>query len=368
MKLFFLCFFIFTSKAFLLTAQSRINIYDQRDHYKKVNLSEVADSIVYIPLETTDSCLLSDELQIFYGKDAIFVGDQKNERFYRFDKHGSFLNTIGQKGEGPADYTSALNFYVDEIEKYVYIISPQSKTIFIYNYLGEFIDRIILDFTPWMIQNSNKKILFYNNRFNRIDKNKNVKELYLTNDKGNIIDSLPTTIDDKSMDMLLLEMPFFYQYKAGIFYKNPLSDLVYKISIPLSIKPIYEIYTGPVRRSKNDFKNMEKLSQMISVRNIIESDKSIMIVFAYKGNFFNIWFDKKSKSALNVKNTYPGFIDNITNGPDILPYWQSSSSESVFISLLTIEYLEKYPIKIKGDFFRKETIDSNPVLAIVKLK
>lgn len=170
------------------------------------------------------------------------------------------------------------------------------------------------------------------------------------------------------MDMLLLEMPFFYQYKAGIFYKNPLSDLVYKISIPLSIKPIYEIYTGPVRRSKNDFKNMEKLSQMISVRNIIESDKSIMIVFAYKGNFFNIWFDKKSKSALNVKNTYPGFIDNITNGPDILPYWQSSSSESVFISLLTIEYLEKYPIKIKGDFFRKETIDSNPVLAIVKLK
>ena len=115
MKLFFLCFFIFTSKAFLLTAQIRINIYDQRDHYEKVNLSEVADSIVYIPLETTDSCLLSDELQIFYGKDAIFVGDQKNERFYRFDKHGSFLNTIGQKGEGPADYTSALNFYVDEV-------------------------------------------------------------------------------------------------------------------------------------------------------------------------------------------------------------------------------------------------------------
>lgn len=68
MKLFFLCFFIFTSKAFLLTAQIRINIYDQRDHYEKVNLSEVADSIVYIPLETTDSCLLSDELQIFTVK------------------------------------------------------------------------------------------------------------------------------------------------------------------------------------------------------------------------------------------------------------------------------------------------------------
>ena len=46
------------------------------------------------------------------------------------------------------------------------------------------------------------------------------KNYILPNDKGNIIDSLPTTIDDKSMDMLLLEMPFFYQYKAGIFYKK----------------------------------------------------------------------------------------------------------------------------------------------------
>ena len=159
---------IFVLIAALSNAQQKIDLYGNKTNYQKVNLSKVAKEVTYISLETTPESLLSEELQIYYGKDVIIVGDLQTGSFFRFDKSGKFLNKIGNKGDGPEEYPSAISFYAD-LSNNVYLISPQTKSLYQYTCEGKFQRKITFEESPWMIQKVGADFLFYNNRFNRIE-------------------------------------------------------------------------------------------------------------------------------------------------------------------------------------------------------
>lgn len=57
---------------------------------KEMMLSELAADIKYIPLETTDDCLINNEFYImqYTGEDIITSG------IFHFNKEGKFLNRI----------------------------------------------------------------------------------------------------------------------------------------------------------------------------------------------------------------------------------------------------------------------------------
>ena len=226
---------IFVLIAALSNAQQKIDLYGNKTNCQKVNLSKVAKEVTYISLETTPESLLSEELQIYYGKDVIIVGDLQTGSFFRFDKSGKFLNKIGNKGDGPEEYPSAISFYAD-LSNNVYLISPQTKSLYQYTCEGKFQRKITFEESPWMIQKVGADFLFYNNRFNRIENKSDVKELFLADKDGKIVQSLPTTITDNQMDMMLFELPFFYRYKGKSYYKNPLLDQVYQVRTPLQLE------------------------------------------------------------------------------------------------------------------------------------
>lgn len=363
---------------FLLTtcfihAQQKIDLYGNKDNFQKINLSQVAEKITYIPLEVTDESLLSEELQIFYAKDDIFVGDQQTGLFYRFDKSGKFLNKIGRKGDGPEDYPSAIYFYVDEPNRNILLISPQTKTLYQYTFEGIFQRKITLEETPWMIEKVSGQYLFFNQRFNRIENQSDVKELYLADSNGKIIQTMPTTIKDTKMDMLLFEMPFFYRYNEGIYYKNPLLDIVYEVVSPLQLKPVYEIYTGPMIRSKNDLRNPQNLQQQLSVRNMVETDQLLILIYAYQNTFYTLLVNKKDGSLANVKNELPGLVEDLAGGPDFSPYWMASSSQNVLLSLLTTDKIERQQQRFNHIITTNPRLidskkENNPVLVVATLK
>lgn len=72
-----------------------------------IRLSEVADSIRYIPLETSDSCLVGsvDKMLRTAKGEYILVDQEKSRAIYVFDAAGHFLNRIGKCGKGPAEYS-----------------------------------------------------------------------------------------------------------------------------------------------------------------------------------------------------------------------------------------------------------------------
>lgn len=333
-----------------LHAQQVINIEKNVTKGEDINLSVIAKSIKYVPLETNNTVLLSDELQVYYTKEYLFIGDQQTNLFYRFDKDGKFINAIGKKGGGPGEYTQALFFFVDEKLNDFYIIGTQAKAIYVYDFSGTFKRKMDLTESPWGINKSGDNFVFYNNRFNRIRNASDTKELFLVNKDGKLIKSTPTSIKDEELDMMLFELPFFYTYKDQLFYKNPLVDQVFLIENNLNLKPAYEIHTGS-KPMKPDPANLKLLAERVSVRAIFENDAFRLITYTYKDDFNYQIMYKDSGKIERCGKTKSGFHDDFNNGPLFRPYWQSQSKQNVLISLLT-----------------NEETDDNPIIAIAELK
>jgi len=66
----------------------------------EIKLDEWAENVRFIPLETTDSVLLTGYIpQIVYHQDKLVVFN--NDKIYLFNPEGKFIRIIGTKGEGP---------------------------------------------------------------------------------------------------------------------------------------------------------------------------------------------------------------------------------------------------------------------------
>lgn len=71
------------------------------------------DSIRLVPLQNRDDIVIGAVSHIEIIEDKLVVVDMnKAQQIFVFDKQGNFLNTIGNKGEGPGEYTSINQFVV----------------------------------------------------------------------------------------------------------------------------------------------------------------------------------------------------------------------------------------------------------------
>ena len=83
-----------------------VTVFDREP--TEIKLDEWAKSVRFIPLETTDSVLLTGYIpQLVYHQDKLVVFN--NDKIYLFNPEGKFIRMIGSKGEGPEEYISAGN-------------------------------------------------------------------------------------------------------------------------------------------------------------------------------------------------------------------------------------------------------------------
>ncbi|MDD3161734.1 MAG: 6-bladed beta-propeller [Bacteroidales bacterium] len=159
-------------------------------------LSEIADSVGYVALETTKETLTTDALQ--YGNRYYTIVNK--DSLLCFDKNGKFLHRIGRKGKGPEEYPWIFDYNdykVDPVTNWVYISSDSCTQVYdengkyaktlrggYWHFLPELVYNHMAYFTPIthhptieIIDESNNLILTNNKDF--IQKNKQFwKELY----------------------------------------------------------------------------------------------------------------------------------------------------------------------------------------------
>jgi hypothetical protein len=99
----------------------------------------------FLPLETTDSCLIGRVRQIVFADSLIFVHDSKMSKLFVFDMNGKFLNQIGMIGQGPDELISLTDFYINENEKFVGILDLMRQKMYRYAYDGKLTGKF--DFT-----------------------------------------------------------------------------------------------------------------------------------------------------------------------------------------------------------------------------
>ena len=104
------------------------------------SMKEDVESIEYIPLETNDSCLISNTISLTADDDYIFLYNGKTKQVFQFNRKGKFIRQIGRVGEGPGEYApySISEFSLNSVQQEIYL-SRRNLPALVYAYDGTFL-------------------------------------------------------------------------------------------------------------------------------------------------------------------------------------------------------------------------------------
>ena len=88
-----------------------LNIEEGLKNQKEMFLSDIADSIGYIKLETTPECLIGNG-SAYIRNDKVFVHTIKPARVLVFNTKGKYLYKLDKQGQGPGEYTNLFQFTI----------------------------------------------------------------------------------------------------------------------------------------------------------------------------------------------------------------------------------------------------------------
>lgn len=101
-----------------------------------VKLSDWAGEIRILPLQTTENSLIDQINRLVITDEYILVS---GSRIWLFDSTGKFLYQIGKKGDGPGEYASAYDAFLDEKAQTVEVLDRDRQRNLIYQLDGSFI-------------------------------------------------------------------------------------------------------------------------------------------------------------------------------------------------------------------------------------
>ena len=111
-------------------------------HKREVPISEIAESVEYIPLENTQESMIGNIMDVQLTKDYIFIQHNGSALLTQFNRNGNFIRHFGTEGRGPKEYALMRIFSLDEKNKLVYIHTNWTQKILVFNFEGEYVKTI----------------------------------------------------------------------------------------------------------------------------------------------------------------------------------------------------------------------------------
>jgi len=99
-----------------------------------IHTSEIFKKVKTIILETNKDNLIGriNSFQVF--KDTIFILDSdRSKGLYLFNMNGKYLRKIGSVGQGPGEYNKPIDFTIDKINRWIYIVDFSGGKILKYD-------------------------------------------------------------------------------------------------------------------------------------------------------------------------------------------------------------------------------------------
>ena len=190
-------------------------------------LSDFAKKLTYIPLETKDSCLLSNIVYLDMTKEAIFVSD--GHSLYQFDLHGKFIRQISRKGRGPKEHGRRIRFRINDTNKEILLFSyPKKMLVFDMN-SGEYkrsfnVEFDVADFEVF----TQNRLLFFTKNIRTHGTRATLNEVYLTDGKGNIINSIIDENRSKNRNNIIGYV-HLYKKENDYYYMVYYQDIMYRL-------------------------------------------------------------------------------------------------------------------------------------------
>ena len=335
---------------------------------KEIMLNELASDIRYVPLETTDDCLMNNEFYImqYTGEDIITSG------IFHFDKNGKFLNKIGSKGQGPEEYLQGLFAFGDWKNKLLYV--QNWTTLTCYGFDGTFVRSVP---TPQLNMGAaglfDENHILYSNDIYYADKANPIQLYMVDSQNGKTVSKWRGHLEEnKKYGMILTSRDFMYNYDNSLFYKPALENVIFKILSPKKRQLVYKFdCSGKDIDVSADEVDPKKRFQFLSVYWAKETAQYLFVNYGMKNISRLGIYDKEKKTFTNVT-----IKDNLAGGYDIHPAWTSDDNHLLMIYYAGGLLQEKrystglLPERKKelDELLKNIKEDDNPVVILVTLK
>ena len=352
-----------------------------------IEINELVENINFIPLETNKNCLIGVIDNILSDSGFYFIHDQKNNKLFRFDYQGKFLNNIGNIGHGPRELISIWDISIDIDKKLVSILDTAGGKIVRYKYSGEFFDSKPLYYFFKQLEYEKNNLVF--NKGKSISKIEKIGSYSLilsdTNQKPIYKGFKYDFKNNKPANNFTTNRPL-RKFTDKVYYHHPHSNGIWQISdnrlIPL-VRFNYEERGLPDNTWKKQV-NREEIIDLFEKHIYFSGDFVINNQFHFfkickKNDCSSFFFNTKTK-----KVKYGNSFEENTGKPFNLVLFGdpiSCRDDNLFISIKTSEKLnilknqiKKYPQMKKKitleDWEKLKRIDetSNPVIVTYKLK
>lgn len=185
------------------TVVSQIPVIDIQKDYpkKKIILEDIAD-IEYIPLETTDSVLLSLNTRMAFSDELIAIADVNQETVFFFDRKGKLINSFNHKGAGNKEYTTMFSCCFDFDQKEVFVWDYQLLyRIMVYSFKGEFKRELKINKTKWpngyFYSYDKKHLISYDTYYKYYEDSTSIYPYFLIDKQDGSITFLPLKVDNR---------------------------------------------------------------------------------------------------------------------------------------------------------------------------
>ncbi|WP_106831584.1 6-bladed beta-propeller [Parabacteroides pacaensis] len=288
------------------------------------NDSRFIDSCVFIPLETSDSVLISEIVQIESYNDRYYIYDRHREttKLRVFDSKGKFLFDIGKQGNGAKEYRAMNAFFLNGKENKVGIFDPMRLAVHEYDLNGKFLQTIRHGQESFVSISKTICVNDYIYCFFHVSSWNDIIYFKLSPKDYSIIDKwmpYPVKIEGQQMGATLLKHPFSI-IGNELHHVSLYSDTLYSYQDGKD-RPYLLIETGKPNIPSDYFKGKpfehkpndafieiwrdERYSPGFT--ELFETDRYIMVVFRLNNDFYII--DKDKKKTFHILTAEEFYLD-----------------------------------------------------------
>ena len=350
---------------------------------REVKLSEIADSVTYIRLETTDEGLVrgfQPSLMRCTSKYFIF-GEFQN--VIQFTRDGKFVRNIGRRGQGPGEYNYIMQVDVDEKAGKVYVLST-GRRFNVYDLeTGKYLQsgKLANVETSSFLTQDDSTVVSYVENSNGQQKTM----IYVSTLNGNILHEYPRheLFEVKGGSYSFGGPHDFYlsKYKGMINLKEYENDTVYSITSE-GLQKRYIIDTGKYgiklehtfAALHGDEAAYNRLAAGYMRYAVLETENYLFLPYTnWAGSERNrpkmAMYDKRTGECYRVKGN--AVSDDLTNGLYFYyPHCALDDHTLIFDHQASVihKMTEKNPELLNHPQLKGLKEDDNPVLMIVHLK
>jgi hypothetical protein len=360
------------------------------NHVGQMNLSEVAKSASYIPLETVEGSFVGQIRELLYDGTHIYIVDNNQSGIKIFDKTGKFVRNINRIGNGPEEYLNG-----------TLALSPANGNIFIftrakimeYDIEGRFISaKEIPSVEGYMIARTEaiNEHLFISSLMSMeagkeycavvYDSQMNVQRLVAV-PNNTIVESSPQNSSGITV-VGIMPTRFFPAYEGATRIFPPDAEHILSIKDEASVDTAFVLDYGRYRLPVGTSIQRAGEGHYLSLMGFLETEKYVFLstesrgVLGIESGQLKVLHDKttgQARTLYSAEETRHGFINDLHQGPDFWPWTRGVVGKKTiytfFDAMALLEQAENHkfatPLQKVVEGLEE---DSNPVLMLVELK